>query len=75
MFQFEIWYADLPFIEGSNIIHGRRPVVIISNNTVNEHSPLITVIPMTSKIRRLDLPTHILVHGFGLRLDSMALCE
>lgn len=30
--RFEIWYAELPALENSSVIRGRRPVILISNS-------------------------------------------
>ena len=30
-----IYFADLPKIEGSHILHGKRPVIVYSNNICN----------------------------------------
>lgn len=73
--RFEIWIADLPLDEESHVQGGRRPVIIASNDIVNKYSSVITVIPLTSKIKRLDLPTHVLLHEDGLAVRSLALCE
>lgn len=40
--------------------------LIISNDKANEHSPMITIVPLTSKLRRHRLPTHILINKCGL---------
>lgn len=57
--RFEIWYAELPALEDSSVIRGRRPVILISNNAANMHSPVVTVIPITSRICKQQLPTHV----------------
>ena len=74
MKQYEVYMCNLPSSEGSRIICGPHPIVVISNNRINQTSPVITGIPLTSKIKRLDLPTHILLKGVGTR-NSVALCE
>ena len=74
MQQFSIWMAQLPVTNG-NILRGMHPVIVVSNNLVNRYSPVITAIPLTSKLKRWDLQTHVLIRGQGLACDSMALCE
>lgn len=56
---------------------GWRPGVILQNNIGNVHSPNVIALPMTSSLKRLDLPVHVLVSSCdtGLRLDSVVLCE
>lgn len=57
--------------------YGIRPVVIVSNNKANEHSPVITVVPLTSRIhKKRFLPTHVYIPAdCGLRNGSLALAE
>lgn len=74
----DIIIADLGQHETS-IQSGIRPCVVISNNMANRYSPVITVIPLTSKIRKKEyLPTHVFLNGYrniGLNCHSLALCE
>jgi mRNA interferase MazF len=48
--QGEIWFAELSPVVGSEQA-GRRPVVIISGNLMNEHLPVAIVIPLTTKVK------------------------
>lgn len=73
--QFDIWLANLPTMEGSRVIRGLHPVIVVSNDTVNQCSPVITVVPLTSKLKRLSMPTHVVIRDQGLLCDSVALCE
>ena len=41
MEQYDIWTADIPTLQNSHVQYGRRPVVIVSNNSANDHSPVI----------------------------------
>ena len=54
--QYSIVIANLPE-NGKHIQAKKRPVIIISNNICNKYSPVITIIPITSKSKK-DLPTH-----------------
>lgn len=75
----DIYYVDF----GKNIDTkkqcGIRPALIVSNNKANEHSPVITVVPLTSKIKKKRfLPTHVFIpsnSGSGLSRCSLALAE
>lgn len=50
MKQGEIWYADLsPVISSEQA--GKRPVVIISGNLLNEYLPVEICMPLTTKIK------------------------
>jgi len=70
----DIYWADLLKLPNSSIIHGYRPVIIVSNNQSNAYSPLVTIVPLTSKEKR-HLPTHIELDGFGLQKVSIVLTE
>lgn len=48
-----------------------RPVVVVSNDQANAHSPNVTVVPLTTKEKK-PLPTHAAVMA---RTQSTALCE
>lgn len=50
MKQSEIWWADLNPVQGSEQ-RGKRPVVIISGNTMNDHLDIGIVCPLSSKIK------------------------
>lgn len=56
---------------------GKRPGLVFQNNTGNIHSPNIIALPLTSSIKKIGLPTHVLLRAreTGLRVDSMVLCE
>lgn len=45
----EVWIADLNPGYGVEI-HKKRPVTIISNNLINNHSPRLIVLPFTSQV-------------------------
>lgn len=73
--QMDIWLADLPLKPDSHVQGGPRPVLIVSNDAANEYSPVIAVVPLTTRMKRLDLSTHITLQGHGLRYPSLALVE
>lgn len=75
MKQFEIWLAQLPGIPDSSVQQGTRPVIIVSNDQANDHSPVITVVPLTSKLGKNALPTHVFLNNYMLDHPSLALCE
>lgn len=58
---------------------GMCPVVIVSNNKANKNSPVITVVPLTTKIyKKRNLPTHVFISAYKAKeLDqhSIVLCE
>lgn len=71
----EIWMADLPVNQNSHVQYGLRPVVIVSNDCVNHSSPVVSIVPLTSKTHKGQLPTHVLLQGYGLQYPSVAICE
>ena len=73
--RYEIWMADLPKGKNSHVQAGCRPVIIVSNDVANAHSPVITVVPLTSRLAKNSLPTHVHLREQGLTKDSLALCE
>ncbi|MBF1051646.1 MAG: type II toxin-antitoxin system PemK/MazF family toxin, partial [Peptostreptococcaceae bacterium] len=70
----DIFYADLSPVIGSEQ-GGVRPVIIVQNNIGNKFSPTTIVAPITSKLNKAKLPTHIEVRAkqFGLEKDSVML--
>jgi len=73
MRQGEIWFAELNPTKGSEQ-SGRRPVVIISGNTLNDALPIVIVVPITSKIK--SYPTCVLLRPNrtnGLKKESEAI--
>ena len=59
--QYEIWFAELGNHYGTCVQSGNRPVLILTNDIANRYSQTFTVIPLTSKMKKLDLPTHIVL--------------
>lgn len=65
----DIWFADLGGQNDTCETKGIRPVLIISNDISNRCAPVVTVLPMTREIKRLDLIAHV-VEG-----ESMIMAE
>lgn len=59
--QYEVWFAELGDHSGTSVQSGTRPVLVISNDAANRNSPVITVIPLSSKLKKLELPVHIVI--------------
>lgn len=57
--------------------HGLRPGVVLQNNVGNLHSPNIIALPLTTSLKKLNMPTHVLLRAkdTGLMYDSMVLAE
>ena len=57
----EIYYADLDPHYGSEQ-GGKRPVIVIQNNTGNKFAPTVIVAAVTSKVtKKPNQPTHVLI--------------
>lgn len=53
-----------------HITNGNHPAVIIQNDVGNKHSPTTIICYLTSKIKRLDMKTHVLLqHYDNLRVS------
>lgn len=71
----DVYFASLNPIVGSEQ-DGERPVVVVQNNLANKHSPTIIVVPITTVLKRMELPTHIPISKSRfLKKDSMILVE
>lgn len=72
----ELYYADLDPVIGSEQ-GGMRPVLIIQNDLGNRFSPTVIVLPLTSKVNKTPLRTHVplLPPQGGVRKPSVILCE
>ena len=71
----DVFEIDFPHGIGS-VQGGKRPAIIFQNNLGNWHSPNLVVIPLTSKIKKTNQVTHVILDkNLGLPQTSMALCE
>jgi mRNA interferase MazF len=71
----DIYYADLNPVVGSEQ-GSQRPCLIVQNNTGNKHSPTVIVAPITGRLKKNPIPTHVLLpKSCGLERDSLALTE
>jgi mRNA interferase MazF len=72
----EIYLADLNPIRGAEQA-GRRPVLVFQNNLVSHFTRTVICIPLTTNLRRAQLPSCLLVPSGegGLPQDSVVLCH
>lgn len=56
---------------------GLRPGIVFQNNVGNAHSPNLIALPLTTAIKKINLPTHVYLPAkdTGLLRDSIVLCE
>ena len=72
----DIYRASLDPVIGSEQ-GGVRPVLIVQNDMGNLHSPTVIVAAITTRHKKLQMPTHvpILASECGIRHDSVVLME
>lgn len=70
----EIYYADLSPVIGSEQ-GGYRPIVVLQNNKGNKYSTTVIVAPISSKITKNTLPTHVIIETDFLEKKSVVLLE
>lgn len=71
----DIYMAELNEDMEGSLQSGMRPVIVVSNNNANKYSPVISVIPMSTKIKKRNLPTHVFMQNCGLAKPSLVLAE
>ena len=70
----EIYYADLSPVVGSEQ-GGYRSVLILQNNKGNKYSTTVIVAPISSRMTKNDLPTHVIIETEFLEKKSVILLE
>ena len=70
----DVFYVDLNPTRGSEQA-GRRPVIVIQNNTGNEMAPTVIIAPLTTKKFLREYPTnvHVKKGTADLKEDSIIL--
>lgn len=71
----DIFWFEVELGENSYIQGGKRPWLVVSNDIGNSLVEFAIVIPLTTKLKKMQMPTHVpFVWGNSLR-NSVALCE
>ena len=72
----EVYYADLDPVIGSEQ-GGIRPVLVIQNDIGNQASPTIFIAAITSRKKKIQMPTQVPIYLDNGRLpkNSMAMLE
>jgi mRNA interferase MazF len=77
IYQWHIFLASLDPTQGSEQA-GKRPVLVISKERINQLLPVVNAIPLTSRksTSRIIYPNEVLLPAgvAGLKVDSIALC-
>jgi len=71
----DVFYANLPELEDSNIQHGERPIIIVANEWALKYSPVIQYIPITTKMDKPKIPVHVELNNYSFLKPSVALVE
>ena len=73
----DIWFIQPAPVPGGGTVGNEmwsgRPGVIVSNDTLNQHSGVVQVVYLTSSDKRRPSATHVTVHVNGKR--SIAICN
>lgn len=77
-FEREIHRGEIFYMTFGNPVEneqqGGRPCIVVSNETCNKFSPIVTVVPLTTKDKK-PLPTHVLLEVEDLPVHGTILCE
>lgn len=61
--------------EGTHVVCGNHPAVIIQNQKGNDYSPNLIVAYITSQIKRVEMKTHVLLTWYDELKPSMIQAE
>ena len=73
----DVYMARLDPREGSEQA-GQRPVVVVSRDSINEHSSVVVIVPVTDRAHKKTIyPSHVILQmgEGGLTKDSVVLGE
>ncbi len=71
----DVYLANLDPVKGSEQ-GGVRPVAVLQNDVGNYFSSTIIIVPLTTQLKKIELPTHVLLNRVqGLPHLSMAETE
>lgn len=76
--RYDIIKAKIKYEGMGSVQTNERPYVIVSNPIGTKHATIITVMPLTSKIKKTNMPVHGCIDANkenGLSVYSMALGE
>ena len=48
----QVWWWDCPEHDRNHLEQGMRPVVVVSNDTCNTYSQVISVVPFTTSVKK-----------------------
>ena len=76
----DVFFADLGALDLGELYYhrqaGARPVVVVQNDDGCIYSETLTVVPLTSQLKKPGMPAHYILQEAGfLKKTSMALTE
>ena len=75
MLRGDVYWVNLDPVIGSEV-GKRRPAIVLQNELANQSSPTVTVIPLSTSVRRVyPFQVRIPAGEGGLPQDGKALCE
>lgn len=66
----EVWYANLGCFDNTSVQRGCRPVLVVSNDASNEKSGMVTVVPLTTKMKKTWYPSHVYINESHIKRGS-----
>ena len=72
----DVVWVNLISTDATSRQNGSRPAILVNNNKCLEYSPVVHIVPLTSKSKKM-LPTHVEINKseYPIKMDSMAMCE
>ena len=70
----DVYMMDLNPYSGSEQ-GGIRPAIVVQNDDGNFYSNVLLVVPLTTQIKKRNMPTHFILHNRFLSAPSMAICD
>lgn len=76
--KYDVIYGEFPKMNDESIQSGYRPAVVIQNDIGNKFSPTLLVLPLSSQLKKITMPTHTIINkdfDNGLTQKSILLAE
>lgn len=76
--KYDVVFGKFPIEEDGSVQSGERPAIVIQNNIGNKFSPTLLVLPLSSQLKKLNMPTHMVLKSDkdnGLTKTSMLVAE
>lgn len=76
--KYDVIFGKFPIEEDGSVQSGERPAIVIQNNIGNKYSPTLLVLPLSSQLKKIKMPTHMILErdrDNGLTKTSMLVAE